>query len=50
MDRRRVKIISRVLDTVKLSFPETKKFIEDCLEPEYSKENMSVDEVIFLQA
>ena len=48
MDKRRVKIISRVLDAVKLNLPETTQFIEDWLEQECSKENISVDEVIFL--
>ena len=48
MDKRRVKLISRVLDAVKLNFPGTTQFIEDCLEQECSKENISVDEVIFL--
>ena len=47
MNKRRVKIISRVLDAVKLKFPETTQFIEDCLEQECSKENISVYEVIF---
>ena len=41
-------IISRVLDAVKLNFPETTQFIQDCLEQKCSKENISVDEVIFL--
>ena len=48
MDKRRVKIISRVLDAVKLNFPETTQFIQDCLEQKCSNENTSVDEVIFL--
>ena len=48
MDKRRAKIISRVLDAVKLNFPETTQFTEDRLEQECSKENISVDEVIFL--
>ena len=49
MDKqRRVKIISRVLDAVKLNFPETTQFIQDCLEQKCSNENISVDEVIFL--
>ena len=47
MYKRRVKIISRVLNAVKLNFPETTQFIEHCLEQECSKENVSVDEVIF---
>ena len=46
VDKRRVKII--VLDAVKLNFSETAQFIEDCPEQECSKENVSVDEVIFL--
>ena len=41
-------VISRVLDAVKLNFPETTQFVEDCLEQECSMENTSVDEVIFL--
>ena len=41
-------IISRVLNAVKLNFPETTQFVEDCLEQECSMENTSVDEVIFL--
>ena len=45
MDKRRVKIISRVLDAVKLNFPEAAQLIEDCLEQGCSKENISVDEV-----
>ena len=46
MDKRRVKIISRVLEKVNLHFPETIQFIEDCLEQECSK--VTVEEVIFL--
>ena len=45
MDKRRVKTISRVLEAVKLNFPDTIQFIEDCLEQECSKENISLDEV-----
>ena len=48
MDKRRVKIISRVLDRVKLNFLETIQFIENCLEQECSKENITVEDVIFL--
>ena len=44
----RVKIISRLLDTVKFNFLETTQFIEDCLEQMCSKENITVGEVIFL--
>ena len=48
MDKRRVKIISRVLEEVKLHFPETMQFIEDCLGQECSKKNITVEGVIFL--
>ena len=37
MDKRRVTIISRALEEVKVHFPETIQFIEDCLEQERSK-------------
>ena len=42
MDKRRVKIIPRVLDAVKLNFPETIQFIEECVEQKFSKENVTV--------
>ena len=47
MDKRRPKIISRVLEEVKSNFPGTTWFIEDYLKKECSKENISVDEVTF---
>ena len=47
MDKRKVKITSRVLDAVTLNLPDTIQFIEDYPEQECSKENISVDEVIF---
>ena len=37
----------KVLDEVKVQFPETKQFIEECIEQECLKENISVEEVIF---
>ena len=46
--KRRVEIISSVLDAVKLNFPETIQIMKDCLEQESSKENITVEEVIFL--
>ena len=46
MEKRRVKIISRVLNRVKLNFPKTIQFIEDCLE--CSKENIPMENVTFL--
>ena len=48
MDKRRLKIISRVLEEVKSYFLETAQFIEDCLQQECLKKNISVDEIIFL--
>ena len=48
MDKRRLKIISGVLEEVKSNFSETTQFIEDCLQQECSEENISVDEVTFL--
>ena len=47
MDKRRVRVASKVLGTVKTQFPDTKKFIEDSIDQECLKENISVDEVIF---
>ena len=47
MDKRRIKITLKVLDEVKVQFPETKQFIEKCIEQECLKENISVEEVFF---
>ena len=47
MDKRILKIISRVLEEVKLNSPETIQFIEDCLEQECLKGNISVEDVTF---
>ena len=47
MNKRRIKIAIKVLGEVKIQFPETVEFINDRLEQECQKENMSVDEVIF---
>ena len=44
MDKKRLKII---LNDVKQEYPETKRYIEDRLEEECSKENISVNEVFF---
>ena len=48
MDKKKVKNHRKVLNNVKEEYPATKKYIEDRLEEECSKENISVDEVIFL--
>ena len=47
MDKRRIKIVIKVLDKVKAQFPETKEFVEEGVEQERSNENISVEEVIF---
>ena len=47
MGKRRIKIAIKLLDEVKEHFSETKDFIEDCIEQECSKENITVEEVIF---
>ena len=47
MDKKRVKIVLAVLDTVKSKFPETQEFIESTLKEECEKERMTAGEVIF---
>ena len=48
MDKGRLRITSRVLEEVKVQFPETKEFINERLEQDCSKENISMEKVIFL--
>ena len=48
MNKWRVKIISRVLLEVKVHFPEIIQVIEGCIEQECSKENITLEEIIFL--
>ena len=48
MYKRRIRIAVKVLDEVKVQFPETKKFISERIEQECSKENIPVEELIFL--
>ena len=47
MDKKRLKITLKVLNDVKEEYPATKKYIEDRLEEDCSKENISIDEVLF---
>ena len=47
MNKKRVKIVLAVLDTVKSKFPETQEFIDSTLKEECEKERMTADEVIF---
>ena len=48
MDKKRLKIASAVLDSVKSRFPEAQEFIDSALKKEFEKEKMTADEVIFL--
>ena len=48
MDKRRIRISMKVLNEVKAQSPDTKEFIEERLVQECLKENISVEEVIFL--
>ena len=48
MDKKRLKIASSVLDSVKSRFPEAQEFIDSALKKEFEKEKMTADEVIFL--
>ena len=48
MEKRRLKITFKVLNEIKVQFPKTKEFIEERLEQKFLKENISVEEVIFL--
>ena len=47
MDKKIIRIAMKVLEEIKNEFPETVEFIDGCLEQECSKENMTVEEVIF---
>ena len=47
MNKKRVKIVLAVLDTVKSKFPKTQEFIDSTLKEECEKERMTADEVIF---
>ena len=47
-NKKRLKTTLKVLNDVKQEYPGTKRYIEDRLEEECSKENVSVDEVMFL--
>ena len=49
MDKRRLRVALKVLEKVKVRFPDTKRFIEDLIEEECQKEKISADEVTFLQ-
>ena len=46
MDKRRLRVDLKVLDEVRVRFPDTKQFIEDSMEQECLKENLSAEDVI----
>ena len=48
MEKRKTKITLEVLNEVAAEFSKTKEFIEERLKQKFVKENISVDEVIFL--
>ena len=50
MDKRRLRVAFKVLDAVKTQFSDTKQFIEDSIDQEFLKENISVDDVIFFKS
>ena len=50
MDKKRLRVALTVLEAVKTEYLETKKFIENLMDEEYQKENISAVEVFFLQA
>ena len=47
MDKRRLRVVLKVLDTIKTQIPEAKQLIEDLIDEKCQKEKKSVDEVIF---
>ena len=42
-----MRVALKILDAVKTQFPDTKQFIEDSIDQQCLKENISADEVIF---
>ena len=49
LNQQRLRVAFKVLDEVRIRFHDTKQFIEDFIDQECLKENISADEVIFLQ-
>ena len=48
MDKRRLRVVVKVLNQVKAQFPVTEEFMEEPLEEECNIENISAGNVIFL--
>ena len=50
MDKRWLRVALKLLDEVRICYPDTKKFIEDLTDEECQKEKISaVDVIFFLQ-
>ena len=47
MDKRRLRVVLKVLDAVNTHIPEAKQLIEDLIEEECQKEKISVDQANF---
>ena len=47
MYKRRLRVALKVLDEVKVCYPDTKKIIEDLIEEEFQKEKTSADVIFF---
>lgn len=47
MDKRKLKVVMKVLNEESLEFPHTKEFIEEHLEQKCLKENIWAEEVIY---
>ena len=50
MDKKRLRVALTVLEAVKTEYPETKKFIENLMDEEYQKENISAVEGFFYKS
>ena len=50
MDKKRLRILLKVLQDVTVKFPNTKQFIGNAIEEECQKERIAMDEVIFYKS
>ena len=50
MGKRKLEITLKVLNEVKVAFPQTKEYLEERLRQECLKENISVEQVIFFKS
>ena len=47
MDKKRLRVALTVLEAIKTKYLETKQFIDNMMDEECQKENISADELIF---